>query len=86
MLQKHPNANAVTQFNFANLVGALKVWGDYGYGFFAGFQAEEEVKLIQRHIDVITDFVACFKSYTSASYVEKEVNVTHFVWKFEDVK
>ena len=85
LIRQHPSSHSVVHFQSSDLVEALKVWADYGYGFVAGFQAEEEVKVIQRHIDVITDFVACFRSYTGATYRESDTNVTHFVWKFQDV-
>ena len=94
---KRPAA-MVTHFQFAKLVRAIQPWIDYGFGVATGQirsdDADAEVDqavmlqagLILPQVHQFMDVLAAMNSYTSITYRENDVWVTHAEMRIKDLE
>jgi hypothetical protein len=70
-----PRAGAA-YFSWSELVTTLTPWADFAVHT-AVAQRGGDAKMIQDHVHVVLDVLKCFRMYTSSTYLEDKVRVTH---------
>ena len=92
--------HSAVRFNWAKLLGAASPWVDYVAGQFLGLTATSAkgARLVAAHnntqqanpiLDQIhtgIKILQCFRGYSSATWLEDGVQVTHFESHWEDLK
>lgn len=90
---------SVVWYDNAEFVDALETWGMYGMQLFAaeGGTLDQDyggsnTDLNFTHdevmvgIDSLVDFIRCFRSYSSSTWVDGDVQITHSLMRFVDVE
>lgn len=78
-------------FNFAQLVDAVTPWVEYGVSSGPPLNiqvepAEDPQAAILEQVRTGAEILKCFRGYSSVTYTEGDVQVTHGEWHFEDLK